>query len=111
MVEFQSQKPRGPRTGPSRTTPQLSMVMSVTSSSPTSWRRPSWLRLYRPFLQPFCSPPFMPYGTSRSRLLGITRRSSPASLKPKSKGGSGADDLRHTLRCSSSFWRSSLLLS
>ena len=57
------------------------------------------------------SPPFMPYGTSRSRLLGKKRRIAPASLHSQYGGGIGEtniDDHQLILKIVSSFGRSSL---
>jgi hypothetical protein len=56
----------------------------------------------------------MPYGTSRSRLLGQqVPESSPTNLvarKEKRGGETESDDLRHSVTGSSTFWRSSFLL-
>src|ERR1051326_4854386 len=68
-------------------------MMVVISYWTTSSRRPS-LKPYRPSWLPFNSPPFMPYGTSRSRLLGKTCRIAPAILI-RELGESGTDDLQH----------------
>ena len=100
-------KTRGPK-APRSTTPQKSMMM-LTSSSPTS----SLASSLQPFsLRPLSSPPFMPYGTSRSRLLGKKRRISPANLLSgvELRRDGRDDDLQHSpeLRgCFSSSWRSS----
>src|ERR1051325_10035148 len=88
--KVKQKKPRGPLPAPSYDSPKSMMV--VISSSKTSCCRPS-SKPYHPSWLPFNSPPFMPYGTSRSRLLGKTCRNAPASSFHLEERGS--DDLQH----------------